>query len=165
MKKALRGCRNHRRSYLVAGGDAPEESGTGDPLPMPSACEDECHGWSCLELLWDQSSGLKSLKSFSWCISKTCRCWGTLLHVDSFMSHSFVCCHPSAKWYPQWSQVCRGSFDKTMWKAPLLISSLSTVTSGFSRTFFSFLLLWASFYCHSLEIFHLGGKISSALSC
>lgn len=133
MKKALSGCRNHRRSYVVTDGDSPGQSGTSNPLPIPCTYEVECHGWSCLESLWDQSSGLKSLKFFSWCISKTCQCLRNIA-THYFVPHSFVC-HPSAKWYPQWSQVCGGSFGKTMWKAQLFTSSLGLSTVASVRFF------------------------------
>lgn len=42
--------------------------------------------------------------------------------------------------------------------SPVALASLLWPQSDFSRTFFSFLLLWAFLYCHGLAISHLGGE-------
>lgn len=79
--------------------------------------------------------------------AKQVNVWGMSPYIDSSVSHSFGS-HPWAKLYPQWSQVCKVSFGKTMWKAQLAISTLglSTVASFRFLQSFPFFPPFVGFY-------------------
>lgn len=81
-------------------------------------------------------------------------------HTDSFVSHSFV-------WLLALSKVVSpviAGLQGQLWQNHVegLTCQSWPLCCGliwiFHRAFFSFLLLWASIYCHGFEIFHLGGK-------